>query len=326
MMFASNKICNEFDDFISNSILERDANGSLSTWMKKDECEPPHSVMLITIEPSKPRMCHDERFLNLWMKAPSISFDRLMDIPRYVEQNHFQTKFDDKSGYDHVMLSEESRTFFGICWKGWFFVYNILPFGWSQSAYIYHTIGLGPLHFVRSKGVSLSQYIDDRHLGQMRPPKCHPFIWSNLDLARAASFIATLVLVSCGYFTDLKKSVFDLVQSIMFLGFISDSVKQAFILPDEKKKRFATLRDSLIGMELIPIKSLQKFAGKVVSFSLPIPAAMLFYREVNFHIGKSLRSSKPVRMSKNLKNELEYWNFVDSWEAFCLGNKKDTLQ
>ena len=40
----------------------------------------------------------------------------------------------------------------------------------------------------------------------------------------------------------------------MFLGFISDSVKQAFILPDEKKKRFTTLRDSLIGMKLIPIK------------------------------------------------------------------------
>ena len=251
-------------------------------------------------------MCHDERFLNLWMKAPSVSFDRLTDIPRYVEQNHFQTKLDNKGGYDHVMLSEESRTFFDLCWKGCFFVYNTLPFRWSPSAYIYHTIGSGPSHFVRSKGVSLSQFIDERHLGQMRPPKCHPFTWSNLDLARAASFIATLVLVLCGYFIGLKKSVFDPVQSIMFLGFISDSVKQAFILPDEKKKRFATLRDSLIGMKLIPIKSLQKFAGKVVSFSLAILAAKLFCREVNFQIQKGLRSSKTVRMSKNLKNELEH--------------------
>ena len=269
MMFENNKICNEFDDFISNSILERVANGSLSIWGKKGECESSHLVILITVEPSKPGICHDESFLNLWMKAPSVSFDRLTDIPRYVEQNHFQTKFDDKSGYDHVMLSEESRTFFGLCWKGWFFVYNTLPFGWSPSAYIHHTIGLGPSHFVCSKGVPFSPYIDDRHLAQMRPPKCHPFTWSNLDLTRAASFIATLVLVLCGYFICLKKSVFDPVQSIMFLGFISDSVKQAFILPDEKKKRFATLRDSLIGMKLIPIKSLQKFAGKVVLFSYP---------------------------------------------------------
>ena len=81
MMFENNKICNEFDDFISNSILERVANGPLSIWGEKGECEPPHLVMPITTEPSKPRMCHDERFLNLWMKAPSISFDRLRDIP-----------------------------------------------------------------------------------------------------------------------------------------------------------------------------------------------------------------------------------------------------
>ena len=58
--------------------------------------------------------------------------------------------------------------------------------------------------------------------------------------------------------------MFDPVQSIMFLGFMSDSVKQGFI---EKKKRFATLRDSLIGMMLVPIKILQKYTDRVVSFS-----------------------------------------------------------
>ena len=126
---------------------------------EKGECGPPHLVMPITIEPSKPRMWHDERFLNLWMKAPSISFDRLMDIPQYVEQNHFQTKFDDKSGYDHLKRAELSSVYVG---KDSFFVYYYtLHFGWSPSAYIYHTIGLEPSHFVHSNGVPLSQYIDD---------------------------------------------------------------------------------------------------------------------------------------------------------------------
>ena len=35
MMIENNKIYNEFDDFISNSILERVANGSLSIWGKR---------------------------------------------------------------------------------------------------------------------------------------------------------------------------------------------------------------------------------------------------------------------------------------------------
>ena len=137
-MFPNSKSCEAFEDFVSNSILERVANGFLSVWGEKGLCTPPHLVMPITVEPSKPRMCHDERFLNLWMKCPSVKFDPITDLPRYVEQYHYQTKLDDKSGYDHVKLTEDSRTFFGIAWKGYFFVYNTVPFvylsdDWARS-------------------------------------------------------------------------------------------------------------------------------------------------------------------------------------------------
>ena len=111
--FHSNT-CSKFEDFISSTILERVHNGSLSIWGKEGEHEPPHLVMPITVEPSKPRMCHDERFLNLWMKTPSVSFDPITDLPRYVDPNHYQSKLDDKSGYNHFLLSEDSRTFFGL--------------------------------------------------------------------------------------------------------------------------------------------------------------------------------------------------------------------
>ena len=205
----------------------------------------PHLVMPITIEPSKPRMCHDEHFLNLWMDAPHLTFDRIMDIPWYVEGNHYQTKLDDKSGYDHFVLTKESRTYFGLCWKALYFVFNTLPFLWSPSAYVYHTSGLGPSHFIRSNNMLLSQYIDDHHVGQMCLLQCYNSNWSNIDLAKAAAFIAPSVLVSCGYFIGLKKSILSPVQVIPFLGFLSDSTKQAFLLPEDKKLKFAALRDFL---------------------------------------------------------------------------------
>ncbi|KAK3749146.1 hypothetical protein QZH41_009832, partial [Actinostola sp. cb2023] len=44
--------------------------------------------------------------------------DYITDLPRYMELNHFQTTFDDKSGYDHVRLYPASATFFGLEWKG----------------------------------------------------------------------------------------------------------------------------------------------------------------------------------------------------------------
>ena len=156
MIFENNKIYLKFQDFISNCILERVSNGSLSIWGKEGECELPHLVMPITVEPSKPRMCHDERFLNLWMITPHVTFDPITDISRYVDQDHFQTKLDDKSGYDHILLTQESRKYFGLFWEGWFFVYNSLLFGWGPSSYVYHSVGLGPSHFIRTRRVPLS--------------------------------------------------------------------------------------------------------------------------------------------------------------------------
>ena len=98
--FPNNRICDKFADFISETIIERVENGSLSIWGREGECEPPHLVLPITVEPKKPRMCHDERFLNLWMNTPKVSFDQITDLPRDVEHGNYQTKLDDKSGYD----------------------------------------------------------------------------------------------------------------------------------------------------------------------------------------------------------------------------------
>ena len=317
MIFENSKICHQYQDFISETILERICNGSISVWGKEGTCEPPHLVMPLTIETSKPRMCHDERFLNLWMDTPHFALDTITDIPRYVEHEHFQSKLDDKSGYDHVRLTQESRKYFGFYWQGWYFVYNTLPFGWSPSAYIYQTIGLGATNFIRSKGVPLLQYIDDRHIGQLYPHDVCSFrSWSNFDLANAGVFITALVLVSCGYFIGIKKSVLSPTKEISFLGFIVDSSKQAFRLSEDKRRKFARLRDQLLQSRSVSVKSLQRFTGKVISFTLAVPAARLYTREVNSSISKGLKSSKPVPMTRNLREELEHWKFLDSWNGF----------
>ena len=67
--------------------------------------------MPLTVEPSKPRLCNDNRFLNLWMVDKPFHLDRLPGILRYVTKDSFQSVTNDKSGYDHVFLTSRSRTF-----------------------------------------------------------------------------------------------------------------------------------------------------------------------------------------------------------------------
>ena len=316
MAFPNSPSYERFKDFISRTILERVSNGSLLVWGEVGKVHPPHLVIPITVEPSKPRMCHDERFLNFWIKDCPFTLDYITDLPRYVLPGHFQTSFDDKSGYDHVRLHPSSSTFFGLQWKGWYFVFTTIPFGWKASAFVYHSIGMAATNYIRSLGVPCSQYIDDRHCGQL----CLSFTqssYSGFALAEMAAFIACTILISLGYFIGLKKCVLQPSTALRFLGYICDSLKQAFILPQDKRAKFASLRDSILAHKTVSLKNLQKFAGKTTSFALLAPAAKLFSNEAYRAISRcSKASTSQFRITKDLRKELLHWRFLDSWEGF----------
>ena len=76
--------------------------------------DPSHLVMPLTVEPSRPRLCNDNRFLNLWTDDRPFSLDHLQQLPLYVVMDAYQTVCDDKSGYDHILLAPSSRTHFGF--------------------------------------------------------------------------------------------------------------------------------------------------------------------------------------------------------------------
>ena len=316
-LFPNNRSCQAFSEFISNTILERVANGSLSVWGKVGEVSPPHLVMPITVEPSKPRMCHDERFLDLWIKDLPFSLDLITDLPQYVHKGNFQTTCDDKSGYDHIRLSTESRTYFGLEWSGWYFVFNTLPFGWKASAYLYHSVGLVATSYICSHGVPCSQYIDDRHFGQLQIRRnAPPCSWSDFQRAQAALYIACYILIDLGYFIGLKKSTLVPTQAPIFLGYIIDSVKTAFLMPPDKKIKFASLREDLLSHKTVSLKSLQKFVGKINSFTLVVPAARLFSRVACLAMSRASKSPRAIPVSRELKAEFEHWRFLDSWSGF----------
>ena len=190
-----------------------------------------------------------------------------------------------------------------------------LPFGWKASAFLYHNFGLVVTSAARSLGVPVSQYIDDRHVGQLFSSSLAVYQPCR-QLALAAAFILLSLLVSAGYFINLAKSSPLPSTSVRFLGFISDSILQAFLVPLDKKDKFKALRQELLGSSSAPVKSLQRFAGKALSFSLAIPACKLYVREVFKAISTVAKNSKlvvPIRGP--LRQELQEWAFLDNWSG-----------
>ena len=69
---------------------------------KVGQVGPPPIVLPLTVEPTKPRLCHDARYLNLWMLEKPFSLNKVTDLHRYVFKDSYQTVLGDKSGYDHL--------------------------------------------------------------------------------------------------------------------------------------------------------------------------------------------------------------------------------
>ena len=189
--------CKPFAQFISDTIVNRLSSGANSLWGKVGDVPPPYLVMPLTIEPSKPRLCNDNRFLNLWIRDVPFKLDSLMGLPRYVFPSSFQSVCDDKSGYDHVLLSPESRPYFGFERGGWYFASNTIPFGWKASAYTYHL----PL-IISVPSVYLAPYIlmiliRAKSSCLLRPLATPPsrWIWTNLKLVPIGLFFWSVLLL-----------------------------------------------------------------------------------------------------------------------------------
>ena len=96
------------------------------------------------------------------MKDMPFKLDSVVHLPWYVGKDHYQSKLD-KSGYDHVLMCKDSHHLMGFQWGGWWFVNNVIPFGWKISPYVYQALGM-----VATQHILCSQYIDNRILGNVR--------------------------------------------------------------------------------------------------------------------------------------------------------------
>ena len=101
-------------------------------------------------------------------------------------------------------------------------------------------------------------------------------------------------------------------------GFLCDSLRQSFLIPPDKKVKFRSLRKSILSSSLVNLKTLQRFAGKVVSFILAIPGCKLYVCEVFRAIAQPRRSSKlATKVQGGLRSDIQYWRFLDDWSD-CL--------
>ena len=85
-------------------------------------------------------------------------------------------------------------------------------------------------------------------------------------------YIMCYLLIEAGYFDHWYKISVHSFPVFGFLGFICDSTRSVFLIPDDKKTKFAVLRENILSSTVVTLKTLKRFPGKVISSSLAVPA------------------------------------------------------
>ncbi len=100
---------------------------------------------------------------------------------------------------------------------------------------------------------------------------------------------------------------FSSAKKLKCLGFISDSDLQAFYLPVDKQKKFLELVNSILSDNTVSVHTLQRLAGKCISFRLAVQDSRLFTNEINLAIGRGLKSSKLIHITPPWRAEIQHW-------------------
>lgn len=323
--FPNSASCNSYEAFVSKTLEEWIKCGAVRVLGKVGEVEPPRVIMPLTVEPSKPRLCHDERYLNLWVKDLPFTLDTLKEVPRVVGKNCYMTCIDHKSGYQHVRLTKNSETYFGICWQGFYLVYTTLPFGFKASCYIYHTLSTMVVSYGRELGVPSLIYIDDCMNTELAS-QVNGDQKTSEQRAAAAIYIMCQLWCRLGYTLSLSKGVFVPTKELRFLGLVINSALPAFLVPDDKKATFKSLREQILEGSTVSVKTLQRFQGKCMSLTLVVPAARLYISEISRKLAAGEKNSRLVELTAELRHEIEHWRFLDSWTGHVSWRPEKHLQ
>ena len=76
-------------------------------------------------------------------------------------RDSFQGSLDDSSDFHHVLLHPASWPRFGLRYQSVDYVRTVLPFGWCETPYVYHSLSEAKAAFLRANGIPALAYIDD---------------------------------------------------------------------------------------------------------------------------------------------------------------------
>ena len=227
--------------------------------------------------------------------------DTLHSILKMISQGDYMASLDLKHAYYTIPIAPEQRRFLKFLWLGELYAFKALPMGLSSSPRIFTKVMKAPLALLRQKGCTIAGYIDDFFLQGSDFQECVSNLREAIDL-----------FLQLGFTLHPEKSVLLPSQTLIFLGFILDTVSMTVTLTQKKKDKLKSLCLEALNGEVFPIRFIAQVIGKIVSYLPGVEFGKLHYRNLERDKIQALVVSKGdyeglMHLSESAKNELQWW-------------------
>jgi hypothetical protein len=206
-----------------------------------------------------------------------------------------------------VRLSENCRTYFGFEWRGVYYTYTVLSFGWRLAPFIYTCFSGEVAGFLRRLGMRYVYLLDDSFGLQLDPAGRGPV---GLQSAHAACYVVVSLMVGLGYFVHPVKSHLYPSLRVDWLGLTADLGLGAFEVPVGKQLAYRALIETILSHTTVHGKTLERVVGKLGSLYLAVPGTLVMLRGcyaaltswgrsgsqyIALHSGEGLRAAAELR-------------------------------
>lgn len=168
--------------------------------------------------------------INPYVRAIPFKMEGLKTVQDLLRKDWWMVKVDLADAFHHIPLHPRHQQYFRFRWKGTFYQWQVMPFGYRDAPRIFTKMMAVVAKEARKMGLRLVVYIDDILI--MAPTR---------EAAIRDRDSLMLLLRRFGFTLNIPKSVLTPSQLMEFLGIMIDSRTMTFSLPTRKVEKILEL-------------------------------------------------------------------------------------
>ncbi len=240
------------------------------------------------------------RSLNSFVLYEHFKMEGLFMLKGLVTRGAFLAKIDLKDAYFSIPIAAHHRRFLSFEWNGTLYCFKVLCFGLASAPRVFTKVLKPLLALLCKQGIHIIVFLDDILIIND----------TAVGLEKDVAFCVTLLQL-LGFVINFKKSALKPVQCLVFLGLTLDTMSLKLFVPTDKIADIMAQGKLLLAANLVSLRDLSKFVGKVNAVRMALLPSPLFCRHLQQALIQGLAQFATydafVHLSDPARQELRSW-------------------